>query len=138
MTEDRVSKILSSHNLRKTQTRVEVLQLLTEVDRAVSNADLETALPDLDRITLYRTLKTFEDSGIVHQAIDGTNKAKYALCSNDCDEHEHHDDHAHFHCEKCGQTTCLEGVQIQTASLPGDLQIKETSILLKGKCELCQ
>jgi Fur family ferric uptake transcriptional regulator len=138
MSSDHLSHIFNDHQLRKTPTRVAVLKLLVAANYAMSSSDIEAELPDMDRITLYRTLKTFEDQGIVHQAVDGTNKAKYALCSSDCDEHEHHDDHAHFHCEKCGTTTCLEGVQLSPASLPTDLKVTTTNILLKGKCEMCR
>lgn len=138
MQADNLSQILNEHQLRKTPTRVAVLQLLLAASHALSSADIEAALPDMDRITLYRTLKTFEDQGIIHQAVDGTNKAKYAVCNSNCDEHQHHDDHAHFHCEYCGTTTCLEGVQLAPASLPDDLKVTTTNILLKGKCEMCR
>ena len=41
---------------------------------------LEKAFPRADRITIYRTLKTFEEKGIVHGIEEGTTEVKYALC----------------------------------------------------------
>lgn len=132
-----IDSILDDHRLRKTPTRVDLLRILAEADQALSSQDIETRIPDADRITLYRTIKTFEEKGIIHQAIDGTLKPKYAMCSSGCTEDHHNDSHAHFHCESCGMTRCVDEVRISTATLPPDLQVSETSIVLKGRCSDC-
>ncbi len=130
--------ILQRHQLRNTAVRRQVLeQFLQAGHKALSNSDLEDALENPDRITLYRTLKTFEQKGIVHQAIDGSGTTKYALCQDECSEHEHHDDHAHFHCHDCGKTICLEGSIKSAVQLPEGFQVQQKHFVLEGTCADC-
>lgn len=130
-------KILETIGLRKTDTRKGILNLFLESDAALSLPEIEGAIKNLDRITLYRTLKTFESKGIIHRAIDGTPNPKYALCQNECTEHQHLDYHAHFHCRDCGKTTCLENVGIPKISIPKGYKVEETAIVISGKCLAC-
>ena len=130
--------ILSKHKLRKTPFRIQVLEVfLNSRNSALKNIDLEEAIKDFDRITLYRTIKTFEKSGIIHQAIDGSNESKYALCSADCSEHHHEDDHAHFFCNACHKTYCLENAVSAQLSLPQDFKLSKMHIALNGVCVNC-
>ena len=62
-----------------------------------------------DRVTLYRTIKQFEEKGLIHEVIDTKGQAKYALCVTECTTHEHHDDHLHFHCSQCDRTIGVDG-----------------------------
>jgi Fur family ferric uptake transcriptional regulator len=133
-----IRNILKKASLRVTPVRVQVLDLITNSNKALSSQDIEAELHDVDRITLYRTLKTFEKKGIIHEAIDGTNKTKYAMCIDECSEHHHHDSHAHFHCESCGKTVCVEDVTIPKVQLPEHLKIRQANIILQGECDQCQ
>ena len=72
MTEQKIIKLLKDSGLRKTEVRIKVLREFLIADRAYGQGDLEARFENLDRITLYRTLRTFEQKGIVHQAIDGS------------------------------------------------------------------
>ena len=137
--ENRASEILKSHKLRNTPFRLKVLQLfLSSGHQALSNASLENALEDFDRITLYRTLKSFEKAGIIHQAIDGSSETKYAICHDDCSEHNHQDNHAHFLCNKCGNTYCIDNVVDTSYRLPKQFQLQKVHIALEGLCASCQ
>ena len=135
---EKAHKILKDASLRVTPVRQQVLDLILTSEVALSSQDIEARLQEVDRITLYRTLKTFEKKGIIHEAIDGTNKTKYAMCIDDCSEHHHHDSHAHFHCESCGKTVCVEDVKIPQVQLPEHLKIRQTNIILQGECDQCQ
>ncbi|MBT8191615.1 MAG: transcriptional repressor [Saprospiraceae bacterium] len=137
--EEVAKNILSQHKLRKTPFRIQVLDVfLKNGEQALSNARLESKLDDFDRITLYRTLKTFEKSGIIHQAIDGSNENKYALCHANCTEHNHHDNHAHFLCDQCGETYCIENVISPGFKLPLNYSLKTVHIALGGTCSRCR
>ncbi len=129
--------ILKKHNLRVTPFRTLVLSLFTSAGKALSSHDLETELQDADRITLYRTLKSFEEKGIIHKAIDGTITQKYALCENECSEYHHHDEHVHFHCEKCENTFCLEQVFVPRVRMPDGFSAKQTNMVVSGVCDHC-
>lgn len=129
--------ILKSHELRVTPVRSQVLEVFLESDVALSNQDIELEFDNLDRITLYRTLKAFEDKGIIHKAIDGTSVAKYALCDQDCNVHHHHDEHIHFHCNSCGNTFCVDEIKVPEIPTPTGFQITSMNIVMNGTCEKC-
>ncbi len=129
--------LLKLHSLRKTAVRMQVLDIFLSTREALSHNDIEEHFDQVDRITLYRTLKTFEDKGVIHKAIDGSDKPKYALCHSGCDEHEHRDHHAHFHCDDCGKTYCLDEVEAPSVQAPGGFQVAVTYLVVTGKCETC-
>jgi Fur family ferric uptake transcriptional regulator len=133
-----ILQILSASNLRKTNIRKEVLHLfLQEKGRAISSKEIEDALDDPDRITLYRTLRTFEQSGVIHQAVDGSGTTKYALCAAGCTEHQHNDEHAHFHCTNCGKTICLEARIDSQIRIPDGFKLEHAHLMLEGECADC-
>lgn len=135
---ERVDHLLDKHKLKKTPLRKRVLSLfLNKNGKAISNQELEGLLKDADRITLYRTLKSFEKKGIIHEAIDGTNSAKFALCHEECTEHNHVDNHAHFHCSACGETSCLEKIEVPSYAVPEKYQVKDVILVVNGLCADC-
>lgn len=131
------SKILSNHQLRSTAIRRDVIDVILKEGAAVSHQDIEKALPKADRVTLYRTLATFEERGILHQVLDDDTVKKYALCGTDCSDGHHHDDHAHFKCEKCEETVCLDEVSIPPIGLPQGYSRTSANLLIMGTCRAC-
>lgn len=132
------SDLLRQYGLRSTDIRQAVLGLFVESGQALSQQDLDEKLPDNDRVTLYRTLRTFEEKGLIHRAVDGTTTSKYALCQDECTEHHHVDEHAHFHCSDCGVTYCVDGVSMPRP--PENLQgfrIDQVYLVLEGQCGAC-
>ena len=134
-----ILQILEHSNLRKTTVRKDVLRLFFEAgSKALSSKQIEEHLHDIDRITLYRTLKTFEQNGVIHQAVDGTGTSKYALCQDDCSlMHQHQDEHAHFHCLKCDKTICLSGSVKASVATPKGYKVRRAHLILEGKCADC-
>ena len=112
-------QILSSYGLNKTKSRIKILELLLQQHDTIALQEIEKSIPALDRITLYRNLKLFEDKGIIHRALDGTNHPKYAICAEGCNEEKHQDNHAHFHCVACEKTVCIDEISLpQIDNLP--------------------
>ncbi len=132
------TEILKKHKLRITTMRQDVINIFLKAGNALSSADIENQLTDSDRITLYRTLKSFEESGIIHKAIDGTLVQKYALCESQCDHHHHHDEHVHFRCLQCENTFCVDGVSIPMVNLPKGFVVKQKDMVISGTCQKCQ
>jgi len=130
-------QLLEAKNINPTAMRLLVLNFLLQHSASVSLTDLEKAMYPADRITLYRTLKTFQEKGLVHSIDDGTGSSKYALCKNQCDDHKHHDLHVHFYCNICNGTFCLDNLAIPTVSVPAQFQVQEMSLLVKGICDNC-
>ncbi|RSK48972.1 Fur family transcriptional regulator [Hymenobacter rigui] len=136
---DRISQTLTRHKLRHTPVRRAVLQALSASPFALSGHEVEQLLGgDVDRITLYRTLKTFEESGLIHRVIDTSDTVRYAACSMECNVHAHADDHVHFKCTSCQHIYCLNQVAIPAVTLPAKFQAQTRDYLLAGVCQECQ
>jgi Fur family transcriptional regulator, ferric uptake regulator len=132
------NSILQSHKLRVTDCRLEIIQEFLVKNIALSHADLEDSLNNrFDRVTIYRTLKTFLDKDLIHKVLDDSGATKYALCSHGESKHNHSHEHVHFKCEKCGETTCLEDISLPSIKLPKGFQTKEMNLLVQGVCEKC-
>lgn len=129
--------ILKKNNLRATPIRKELLQLFLNSENALSSHDIEKKLSDLDRVTLYRTLKSFQEKGIIHRAFDNTDTTKYASCNDHCDAHAHHDEHLHFHCSECDSTFCVDEIPIPKLEMPVGFTAQKTNIVVDGICEKC-
>jgi Fur family ferric uptake transcriptional regulator len=129
--------VLKDFKLRSTPIRQEILQLFLLKNHALSHADIENEIDDvLDRVTVYRTLKTFLDRGLIHKVLDDTGGMKYALCNEACTKAAHHHDHVHFKCTRCGQTYCLN-VTVPTIQLPKGYREEEVNLLIQGVCKNC-
>lgn len=129
--------ILNDKNVKPTAVRELVLKVFLENSYALSSSDIEEKLPWGDRVTLFRTLKTFEQKGVIHQINDGSSSVKYALCSDNCEATEHFDIHPHFHCDKCGKTICLEKQELSIPNIPNDIIVNDYSLILNGLCADC-
>ena len=129
--------LLRSFKLRSTPNRQTILHLFLRKECALSHADIENEIADdLDRVTVYRTLKTFLNKGLIHKVLDDEGTLKYALCSDDCTALEHHHDHVHFKCIRCGQTNCLN-IVVPEIDLPRNYEKEQTDILIQGICDQC-
>lgn len=132
-------QILRDYELRTTTSRSAILNLFIKNSYALSYSDIEKEIAStFDRVTVYRTLKTFLDKGVIHKVLDDEGSLKYALCSEPCSTHEHHHEHVHFKCQKCGQTNCLDDVTIPGLRLPKGYVAKEMNLLIQGTCQKCQ
>lgn len=133
-----IKQILKQHKLRHTQCRSDILDQFMGTDHARSHHDIESELRQFDRVTIYRTLRTFLDKGLIHKIPDDEGNTRYALCPDKCTTHEHHHEHLHFKCEKCGLTTCMEHYEIPEINVPPGFQLKEVTVLALGICDKCQ
>jgi len=132
-----VTTLLESKNIRATAIRILVLQFFLNQHKAISLNNLEEKFHFSDRTTLYRTLKTFAEKGVIHQINDGTSSVKYALCDTACNSQKHIDIHPHFYCEKCKETTCVNSVSIPEIQLIEHFKINSTELIIKGLCNVC-
>lgn len=128
---------LQEKNINPTAMRILVLKFLKQRDEAVSLADIESSFEQSDRVTIYRTIKTFESKGLIH-SITSNNVTQYALCFQDCNEDNHHDTHLHFICTKCKKTICLTQVSIPKIEVPTDFQLDSIEVVAKGMCKECK
>ena len=133
-----LEKKLSEKQINPTAMRLLTLDYLTKRSSAVSLTELELEMDRSDRVTLYRTIKTFEEHGLVHRIEDGTGTTKFALCHQDCDPGKHHDLHVHFFCNTCKETYCLPKTLIPEVILPEAYEAQERELIVKGICAGCK
>lgn len=127
---------LTKRDIKPTAMRELVLKVLTDQTTAISLSELEIKFGKADRVTLYRTLKTFEENKLIHSIDDGTGSVKYALCLDTC-ECNPADLHVHFKCEKCKKTYCLNEVPVPEIILPVGFRLNSINMVVKGKCPGC-
>lgn len=131
-------EILTKHKLRSTGVRSSVVNLFVDTPYALSHADIELALGEnYDRVTIYRTLNSFEESGIIHKVPADGKTARYALCQESCSSHHHNHTHIHFNCAICKQTFCLNEVTVPTIALPNGFKVNDYNFVASGVCKTC-
>jgi Fur family transcriptional regulator, ferric uptake regulator len=136
-TEFKIAEILKKKNLSVTDSRKKILSLFLQSGDALAHGDIEKKAGEkFDRVTVYRTLQTFVEKGIVHTIPTADNSILYALCK-ECGEGHHHDDHVHFVCSNCSKTICMDDVVSPGIILPGGFQADVVQVLIKGVCKEC-
>jgi len=130
------SKLLK-RNIKPTAMRELVLIVLMEQKVAISLSDLEQKFDKADKVTLYRTLKTFEENKLIHSIDDGTGSVKYALCKETC-QCQPEELHVHFLCTTCNQTFCLNEIPVPSINLPVDFSLESVNMVIKGICANCR
>ena len=136
MTVTGIKKILKTRNLRATELRVALLEIISNLGRAVSHQEIQNSLIKFDRITLYRTLNTFIERGILHKIILEDNKNFYALCNLECTIDKHQHQHIHFQCNQCKEVSCLESKEPIELGISNHL-VDEIEITASGICQDC-
>lgn len=129
---------LKRNQLSITESRKKILELFTKSKNALAHADIEhQSGTEFDRVTIYRTLQTFVEKGIIHTIPTADNSVRYALCKDQCVEGHHQDDHVHFMCDICGTTFCLDQVNVPKITLPTGFVATQMDLVVSGKCMKC-
>ena len=136
MKEQAISTLLTSRKLRSTKIRQDVLSLIQNTGRAVSNSIIKKSLGDFDRVTRYRTLNVLEEKGMLHKAYTENNETYFAICTSNCTTSEHDHKHIHFKCEKCMVVKCVKPQNSIEIDLP-NFQINSLNVEVSGVCDNC-
>jgi Fur family ferric uptake transcriptional regulator len=137
--ENNILSILKKNQLSVTDGRKKILKLFLKSNGALSHADIEKNTDEsFDRVTVYRTLQTFVEKGIIHHIPTTDNSVLYALCKDDCKEGHHHDNHVHFICDECNKTICLEDVTVPEVKLPKGFKPVHAEMVVNGICDDCR
>jgi Fur family ferric uptake transcriptional regulator len=134
----RLNDILRRKHLSITDSRKKILSLFLSSKDALAHGDIEKKAGEkFDRVTVYRTLQTFVEKGIIHTIPTADNSVLYALCK-DCHEGHHHDDHVHFVCTNCNITICLDDVVSPKIDLPEGYRAESVQVVITGTCRDCE
>ena len=124
---------LKSKGVRPSYQRIKVLEYLyrkgghptvDEIFRALS-----VDIPSLSKVTIYNTLNTFVEVGLVRVVDIDDTENRYDITLTD---------HGHFQCESCGT---IYNFQVNIDQLPIDglnqFEITQKNIYFKGLCPNC-
>lgn len=130
------SEILKHAGVRITRWREVVLGLLLESGSPMSHAEINAALAEpLDKVTLYRTLQTLTEAGIVHQ-VQGLDGA-WRFCAHDIKAEGCPGGHPHFLCLECGKMTCFSDQNIPRVEVPQGVKVEGKQLVVYGRCADC-
>ena len=116
-----------------------MLNAIGKYKNAVTINQIENQLKNFDRITLYRTVKTFIEKGILHEIVMPGEIKKLAFCQEDCghQSNEHKHQHLHFKCDKCSEVFCLFLNSFPEIKYP-KFKIRQVEIQGSGICSNCK
>ena len=129
-------EICRKHKLKVTPQRVLIYrELLKSQDHPSADVLYERIskrFPDVSFDTVYRTLATFAEIGLIDQ-VDGFGTAMRF----DPEMGEHH----HFRCRKCGEIIDFESEYYNTIAIPKDIakecEVLKLQVTLEGFCRKC-
>ncbi|MCM1021152.1 MAG: transcriptional repressor [Muribaculum sp.] len=128
---------MQNKGVKPTANRIIVMRALANADKPMSMSELETVIETVDKSSIFRTLTLFLEHHVVHAIEDGSGSLKYELCSG-VDSCTPDDLHAHFFCERCHSTYCLENVKIPQVALPDGFRAETINYMIKGLCPKCR
>jgi Fur family transcriptional regulator, ferric uptake regulator len=130
--------ILKKHGLRKTTFRKELLSMFYESNSSLTAEEIKNKLKgSSDKVTIYRALEAFEKTGLIHRVPDKSNLTRYAICLSECSSIRHVHNHAHFICNKCNETFCINDVEIPVIESTKGFLIQNSKLTLEGECPKC-
>lgn len=133
---DLLEEKLKRRSIKPTAMRLLVLKTLLEENQALSLNEIESKLGNVDKSTIFRSLKTFQEKFLVHRIYDGTGLVKFAVCEDDCNC-SLDDNHVHFLCTKCSKTYCFKDANVVKPEIPKGFLPNYANFLIEGICKNC-
>ena len=124
---------LKIRKIRLSHQRLKVLEYLTEnlhhptVERIF--ADLQKNIPTLSKATVYNTLRTLTEAGLVRVIGIEDHETRYDI---------EVENHGHFKCESCGSiyNFSIDPNLLRSEDLNG-FQVNDRNVYFKGVCPRC-
>lgn len=131
-----LSRALREHGLRLTHQRLEIVREIAATDEhphaETVFRHVRTRVPTVSLDTVYRTLGTLVDLGLIRQITTTPAPARY-------DANTSH--HQHFLCTRCGAVRDIDGPDLDTAAAIGPTTfgtVETVEVLLRGVCSGCE
>ena len=131
--------ILFDNGISRTQFRTELLSFFYSSKTSLSVEDILKYFDNsINKVTVYRSLESFENKGLIHQVPCKNNLKRYSLCrENECNASAHSHNHGHFICYACNQTFCLEGIKSPEVISMKGFYVQELKLTAEGYCQDC-
>lgn len=114
--------------MRLTKHRQEVLSALESASEALSAAQIHSLLPQINLVTIYRTLEYFTNEGLTKRLYLNDQEAQYELA----DEPHHHA--VCDYCDRVIHFTVDEAALLKHFSFK-DFNISDIDITVRGHCQ---
>ncbi|MBC8295874.1 MAG: transcriptional repressor [Pelagibacterales bacterium] len=131
--------ILSKNDISRTKFRTDLLNLFYTSKKSVSIEDVLKHFDySINKVTVYRSLESFENKGLIHKVPDSNNLKRYSLCrEEECSPSTHNHNHGHFICYDCNQTFCMQEIKFPDIKSVKGFYIQELKLTLEGYCQDC-
>ena len=131
--------ILSEKGISRTNFRTNLVNYFYSSKKSLSVDDiLKYFNNSINKVTVYRSLVSFENNGLIHKVPDANNHIRYSLCRREeCSSSSHNHNHGHFICYTCNQTFCLDGVKYPEIITMKGFHVKEFKLTAEGYCKEC-
>jgi Fur family transcriptional regulator, ferric uptake regulator len=137
MAQESFKTVLRKSGYKATPSRIAILEIFKKSKKPLSAQEIIEQLPrrGTDQVTVYRTLKSFKEKGVVKQIDLRHNHAHYELANLA----EHH----HLICLRCGKVEDVRhcGVEaIESSVLKSSkhfAEIKQHALEFYGICKAC-
>jgi Fur family transcriptional regulator, ferric uptake regulator len=131
----KATEMLKASRLYRTEARVAILAVLLKASRPITQEQIADELdPRHDKVTIYRTLASLLQAGLVHKALTGAKTWQFEL-GHRCTQHQCH---PHFTCTHCGSTHCLPDLEPPLTRGPyRGFVIQRQQVLFEGLCPGC-
>ena len=129
-------EMLKTVKLYSTQGRVAIVKVLMKAGKPLSQDQIarRSGKKHFDKVTIYRTLESLLNVGLVHKAFVEKRACHFELANN-CTEHQCH---PHLTCSSCGDTHCLTEISLPMAESPHQgFVIHRQQVRLEGLCPRC-
>jgi len=133
---DQARDMLKGAGLYCTKARMAVLEVLMESPSPLAQDQIagQPAAGTFDKVTIYRTLESLTQAGLVHRAFMHSRAWHFELADH-CTEKQCH---PHFTCVGCGTTQCLTDTSLPMAKIPHEgFVVNRQQVRLEGLCPQC-
>jgi len=132
--------ILSENGINRTKFRTDLLNLFYTTKVSLSIYDiLKHFKNSINKVTVYRSLESFEKKGLIHKVPDSNNLKRYSLCNEkECNASSHNHNHGHFICYSCNQTFCINDIKSPDITCLKGFYVQELKLTLEGYCRDCR
>lgn len=134
--EKKAKDMLKSASLYCTKSRIAILMVLMKAKSPLNQDQIsqQSAGTHFDKVTIYRTLESLLEVGLVHKAFTAERTWHFELAHN-CTEKQCH---PHFTCTNCGNTHCMMDISLPMAKSPHKgFIIQHQAVRLEGLCPAC-
>ena len=130
-------EVLKHNKIKMTRQRIEVLELIIELQTTFSASILHERLQDhMDLVTIYRILNLFKEKKIIREVLSDKEERIFERACI------HNPVHPHFYCNNCKQLFCLDELPEEIRNLIlgeyKEFQIEDISLQLSGICNKCK